>query len=347
MENFEFKSPYGLLKGAKWEIDKPKAIIVIVTGMAEYAKRYSDFASFLNNNGHSVFSLDHFGQGENCILYEDNVNKEIKVNGLDNLINSYNDKLKQNNNLKNKKILETYLNSIDQSETQYLGYPIDDFFVKEIDLFHNFFKYLKETYNLKTYVFSHSMGSFLMQGYIEKYSNKYLDKLVLCGTNGKNFLIKFGAILSKLVVNDKNKFYPATLLHDLSIGAYEKAFKDRKDANDWLSYNEDNVKKYNEDKLCGYRCSNSFFKSFLSGLSNIQKNKNIKNSSKELNILIIGGADDPVGNFGKGLNNLFKLYSKFNLDVSLIIYEHARHEILNELIKDKVYQDILKFYQNS
>ena len=87
-------------------------------------------------------------------------------------------------------------------------------------------------------------------------------------------------------------------------------------------------------------------KSFLSGLSKIQKTKNIKNISKELNILIIGGADDPVGNFGKGLNNLFKLYSEFNLDVSLIIYEHARHEILNELIKDKVYQDILKFYQN-
>ena len=209
MENFEFKSPYGLLKGAKWEIDKPKAIIVIVAGMAEYAKRYSDFAIFLNNNGYSVFSLDHFGQGENCVLYEDNVNKEIKVNTLNNLINSYNDKLKQNNNLKNKKILETFLNSIDQSETQYLGYPIDDFFVKEIDLFHNFFKYLKETYNLKTYVFSHSMGSFLMQGYIEKYSNKYIDKLVLCGTNGKNILIKFGAILSKLIVNDKGPDYGA------------------------------------------------------------------------------------------------------------------------------------------
>ena len=62
-------------------------------------------------------------------------------------------------------------------------------------------------------------------------------------------------------------------------------------------------------------------------------------------ILIIGGEDDAVGNFGKGLEKLAALYKKYNLNVKLIIYEKMRHEILNEKDNLKVYNDILNFFE--
>lgn len=43
---------------------KPKAIIQIIHGMAEYVDRYEDFASFLVENGYVVVANDHLGHGK-------------------------------------------------------------------------------------------------------------------------------------------------------------------------------------------------------------------------------------------------------------------------------------------
>ena len=83
----------------------------------------------------------------------------------------------------------------------------------------------------------------------------------------------------------------------------------------------------------------------MKGLKSIQKKKNVKMISQTLPILIIGGEDDAVGNFGKGLEKLAALYKKYNLNVKLIIYEKMRHEILNEKDNLKVYNDILNFFE--
>ena len=51
MKEISFKNSFGdILYGNNWLIEKPKAVIVIVTGMAEHSERYDDFASFLNKH---------------------------------------------------------------------------------------------------------------------------------------------------------------------------------------------------------------------------------------------------------------------------------------------------------
>lgn len=48
-----------------WDkVEKPKAVVQIFHGMAEHAKRYDDFAKFLNKKGFIVFADDHRGHGE-------------------------------------------------------------------------------------------------------------------------------------------------------------------------------------------------------------------------------------------------------------------------------------------
>ena len=281
------------LYGHKWEVKSPSKIVVIVTGMAEHSGRYDDFATFLNKNNISVYSLDHFGQGE-----------------------------------KNGELMN----------------PVDDFFFKYVEVLKDFNKLLKSKYdnNIELINFGHSMGSFILQGYIEKYSST-IDKVIICGSNGPNPLVKVGYFLSKFFINKKNLDKKATLFHNLSIGSYVKAIKNRESDNDWLSYNKENVRRYDEDPLCGVRATNRFYKSFLKGMASIQNSTNVDNISKDLDILIIGGKDDPVGNNSKGLVKLQKLYLSHNLKSNLIIYPNMRHEILNEDNNSFVYNDILDF----
>ncbi len=47
-----------------WEVKNPKATFHIIHGSIEHAKRYDDFAKFLNTQGFSVFAMDIRGHGE-------------------------------------------------------------------------------------------------------------------------------------------------------------------------------------------------------------------------------------------------------------------------------------------
>ena len=55
-----------------------------------------------------------------------------------------------------------------------------------IDDLHDVTKYIKEKYsNQKLYLFSHSMGTLVARGYMQKYDNE-IEKIILCGTPTKN-----------------------------------------------------------------------------------------------------------------------------------------------------------------
>lgn len=221
--------------------------------------------------------------------------------------------------------------------------PGKDFFFKYIETLKDFNKLLRANYSsLPIINIAHSMGSFILQGYIEKYSTT-IDKCVLIGTNGPNPLIGIGNLLAKMFIhkgnyNKKDKFF-----HNLTIGSYIKSVDYKESPNEWISYNIENVRNYDDDPLSGNLPTNGFYKEFLNGLASIQKSKNIENISKKLKILIIGGKEDAVGNFSKGLLKLDKLYKKHGLNSSLIIMENMRHEVLNEVDKDLTYNHILEF----
>ncbi|PWF94394.1 MULTISPECIES: prolyl oligopeptidase family serine peptidase [Spiroplasma] len=64
-------------------------------------------------------------------------------------------------------------------------------------------------------------------------------------------------------------------------------------------------------------------------------------------MLFIAGQDDPVGKYGKTVLKTVELYKKAGKKVKVKLYPNARHKILNEPIKQEIYQDILNFYNKS
>nr|WP_237023577.1 prolyl oligopeptidase family serine peptidase [Mycoplasma mycoides] len=73
------------------------------------------------------------------------------------------------------------------------------------------------------------------------------------------------------------------------------------------------------------------------------KTKNIKKMNHDLRILLLTGSDDPVSHYSKDVIKLNNKLEKLGYDSKLIIYKDSRHEILNELDKNLVIRDILKF----
>lgn len=196
--------------------------------------------------------------------------------------------------------------------------------------------------NKKIYLLGHSFGSFLCQGFLEKF-NGIINGCILCGTVGpRNVMVgcaKFIIDFVKLFTgNDTN----VKLFDKLLFGPYNKKIENPKTKYDWLSKNEMTVSMYEMDNWCGIPLTASFFHDITHGLSKIHKMKNMKKISKDVPIYLLYGQEDPVGDYGKSVNKLYNIYKKIGIsNVSIKEYEDCRHEILNEAICETVEKDII------
>ena len=198
---------------------------------------------------------------------------------------------------------------------------------------------------LPTCIMGHSMGSFMAQEYIQRFHER-ANKVVLCGTDYANpFVMNFAYQLSRMLVPAHKRNVPNKTLAGLVTGNFAKAVKNRKTDFDWLSYNKENVDKYIADPKCGFVATGGFYRDFLKGMRRIGKTKFIHKIRPTVSIFIIAGKEDPVGHMGKGPKKLYKKYQRLGVsNVSLKLYDHMRHEILNEKNKQEVIDDVINFY---
>ena len=136
------------------------------------------------------------------------------------------------------------------------------------------------------------------------------------------------------------------MLFNLADGAYGKAIKGARTELDWLSTNPMVVDAYLADPACGFRFSAGAYIALTGLLVDVSKKSNINRIPKELPLYLIAGSEDPVGDRGRGVTRVFKEYKEAGIkDVDMRLYLGARHEILNEVDKEKVYADVLKWLE--
>lgn len=190
-------------------------------------------------------------------------------------------------------------------------------------------------------LFGHSMGSFIARRYMQKYSDS-LNKIILSGTTFNPGLMgDAGRLLSKFTSAVKSPTAKATVLNNMAFGGFNKQITNPKTPFDWLSTDENEVQKYIEDPLCGNIPTNRFFLDLFDGLKIIHQDKENNHIKKDLLVLVISGAKDPVGKDGKDIfkvANGLKSVGMTNVTVHLV--EDARHEILNEVNKLQTYEII-------
>ena len=68
-----------------------------------------------------------------------------------------------------------------------------------------------------------------------------------------------------------------------------------------------------------------------------------KKVSTDLPILLCSGWEDPVGNYGIGPAEVTEKLQDSGHNVNMVLYEGMRHEILNEIDKETVWEDMLGY----
>lgn len=233
----------------------------------------------------------------------------------------------------------------DFNETGYFG---------EHDGYKNLVKDLKTTFDKakaeypdkKFVVMGHSMGSFIVRCFTAWYADAGFDAAIYMGTGGANPVAGVGDALSAMVAKIKGSKYKSKLIDSLTFGSYNNKFEKRTNC-DWLTADTQIVDEYIADKYCGFLFS-------VQGMNDLVKlniNANTKqwyeSVPKDIPILVISGAMDPVGNYAKGIKEVYNgLKSTGHSKAQMKLYDKGRHEILNELNKNDVYNDIYSFIEN-
>lgn len=205
-------------------------------------------------------------------------------------------------------------------------------------------KLRKDFPDKKIFLMGHSMGSFLSRTFVGSHSAD-IDGLILSGTAGNAGLLgKVGLVLAKIMTSVKGGQKPCPLMDKLSFGEFNKPFKPNRTKFDWLSRDNQQVDKYVNDPYCGTIFTTSFFVDMLSGMQYILKPNVVSAIRKDLPIYLFAGDMDPVGNFGKGVQEVFEAYQKNGIQhVEIKLYKDARHETLNETNRQQVYEDTINW----
>lgn len=198
--------------------------------------------------------------------------------------------------------------------------------------------------NVPYFMLGHSMGSFLLRQYICQYGTELAGAIVM-GTGAQpDMILSAGKAICKVFAKVKGWTYRSEFVNGMAIGSYNKRFASEGSRVAWLSRNEENCAIYEKDPLCNYVFTVNAYYNMFDGMSKMNKQEKAGLIPKDLPILFVAGAEDPVGNFGKSVENLYQSYKKSGIcDVELKLYENDRHEILNEVDRDIVYEDILKW----
>ena len=182
----------------------------------------------------------------------------------------------------------------------------------------------------KPYIFfGHSMGSFVSRAFSAKFGDE-LAGAVFMGTSGPNPATSAGQLISKLVAAFKGDHYRSKTIDKIAFGSYNKRTQNRTSF-DWLSRDDFQVDKYIADPYCGFLFTAYGYRDMMGLLKHVSSKDWFASFPKELPVLLLSGADDPVGTYGDGVKKVKDLLEANGKDnVTMKLYEEGRHEILNE-----------------
>ena len=196
------------------------------------------------------------------------------------------------------------------------------------------------------FMLGHSMGSFLLRQYIGLYGNGLAGAIVM-GTGSKSdFILAVGKLVCRISAFVKGWEYRSNLVNSMAFGGFNKKFAHETTGSNWLSRNPVNAQNYAKDPLCNFVFTVNAYYQMFCGIQAVNRQERNEEVPKTLPIFFVAGREDPVGNFGKSVENIYKNYKSCGIqDVSIKLYEKDRHEILNEVDRRIGFEDLLRWME--
>ena len=192
-----------------------------------------------------------------------------------------------------------------------------------------FYAHLQRRFSGKPhFMLGFSLGSFLLREYLTKYPDEgTLSGAIIMGSGHQpGWLLSVMRWIVKGQIKKAGFDGTTDLVRQLSFGTYNQKFKPNRTSADWLCADEAELDKYLADPLVRKDISAGLFWELLGSM----KRSGRTCAYGGLPILLISGQADPVGNGGKGVQEIHRRLVSGHENVTLKLFPGARHDMLHE-----------------
>lgn len=206
-------------------------------------------------------------------------------------------------------------------------------------------KHIRASYDVPMYLMGHSMGSVIARSFLQQTDLAFKKAVVTGIPDMTPPLWRVGAVVAG-ILGIFNKTKPSAFLNNLSVGKFNDRFSPGLTGYEWLSRDEVICRHYKDDPLCGYAYTPKFYQELSKGMLKTYSKAGIKRAQK-IPMLFMCGSDDPAGTNQDRMLEVFEHHQDSGLKdhINQIIYGGMRHEILNEIGREKVFEQILDFLE--
>lgn len=172
----------------------------------------------------------------------------------------------------------------------------------------------------------HSMGSFAAQQCVIDHS-EFIDGLALSGSGALDGLVRLAQSGKRTAAEIVNA-----------------AFEPARTPCDWLSRDPAVADAFMNDPLCFGWLQPAANESFFAAASQLADPVRLRQVRKDLPVYVFSGSEDPVGQQLEGVTTLIERYRAAGIgNISHDFYPGGRHEMLNEINRDEVRANLLRW----
>lgn len=156
------------------------------------------------------------------------------------------------------------------------------------------------------YMLGFSLGSFLLRDYLGRYPQGVTGAIIMGTGYQPRLLLRIMKAIVKGQVNKVGVDGFSSLVRTLSFGVYNQKFKPGRTDRDWLCSDDAALDRFIVDPLIRRDISAGLFYQMLDAMERTGNAKSYQNWNKEMPVFLLYGDTDPVGNFGKGVPNIYR-----------------------------------------
>lgn len=190
----------------------------------------------------------------------------------------------------------------------------------------------------------HSMGSFLARILLAKYGGDWAAAIFL-GTAGELMTGAAARGMIQRIIDRNGDLFRTEPYTELAFGLFNLRTENHRTRYDWLSRDDENVDRFCADPKCNFIFTAAGYRDLLDALICCNSRCVIDSTPTDIPLLFMSGGMDPVGEYGHGVRSACLRYLRHGCEANLRIYREARHELLFELNRKKVMEDILKYIE--
>lgn len=196
--------------------------------------------------------------------------------------------------------------------------------------------------DLPLFMLGHSMGSLAARAYLKQYPDM-IDGLIICGSPGYNPFSPAGYVLTSLACRCGLGRMRPKLLQKFASDIFNRPFASE-GPQAWICSDPAVRAAFLDDPRHNFRFTFNASRALMALMLQTYSSKGWKKADPDLPVFFLSGDDDPCIGGPSGIDKAAAvLHEAGYRRIDINIYPAMRHEILNEIGKERVWRDIMGF----